>query len=70
MGLMKYSVGILRAQTFLDVREATVTLKKDVVLGSELDQVFVLVVVVGAEGNLLQVSTNVSALVRKRCVPG
>ena len=69
MGLMKCSVGILRAQTFLDVREATVTLKKDVVLGSELDQVFVLVIVVGAEGNLLQVGTRVSALVRKRCVP-
>ena len=70
MGLMKSSVSILRAQTLLDVREATVTLKKDVVLGSELDQVFVLVIVIGAEGNLLQVSTNVSALVRKRCVPG
>lgn len=52
-----------------DVREAAVSFEKDIVFGSELDQVFVLVIVVGAEGNLLVVSPRALALAR-RPMPG
>ena len=41
-----------------DAREATVSFKKDVVFGSELDQVLVLVVVVRVKEDLLEVRTR------------
>jgi len=52
-----------------DAREATVSFKKDVVFGSELDQVFVLVVVVRVEEDLPEVSMHALTLAR-RCIPG
>ena len=57
------------AEWIPDAREATVSFKEDVVFRSELDQVFVLMVVVRVEEDLPEVSTRASALVRRR-VPG
>jgi len=49
---------------FKDAREATVSFKKDVMFGSELDQVFMLVVVVRVEEDLLEVSMHALTLTR------
>ena len=43
-------------QAIPNARKATVSFEKDVVFGSELDQVFVLMVVVWVEENLLEVT--------------
>ena len=42
------------------LRKAAVSFEKDVVFGSELDQFFVLMIVVWVEGDLLRVSPRVS----------
>ena len=52
-----------------DIRKAAVSFEKNFVFGSELDQLFVLMVVVWVEGDLFQVSPRVFAVAR-RCLPG
>jgi len=52
-----------------DIRKAAVSFEKNVVFSGKLDQLFVLVVVVWVEGDLLQVSAHVSVVTRRR-IPG
>ena len=51
------------------LRKAAVSFEKDVVFGNELDQFFVLMIVVWVEGDLLQISLRVS-VAERICVPG
>lgn len=53
----------------VDIRKAAVSFEKNVVFSGKLDQLFVLVVVVWVEGDLLQVSSRVSVVTRRR-IPG
>ena len=50
------------------LRKAAVSFEKDVVFGSELDQFFVLMIVVWVEGDLLQISLRAS-VAERICVP-
>ena len=55
MGLTKSSQRIDGTKATADVRKGAISFEKDVVFGSELDQFFVLVVVIWVKGYLLQV---------------
>lgn len=60
---------IRRVEGLLDIRKATVSFEKNVVLSSKLDQLFSLMVVVWVEGDLRQVSPRAS-IAAGRCLPG